>query len=88
MDLGAMFENLLVLSFLRRAAYQNHFLKLHYFRELTGAQKEIDLITEEIDGRKTAYEIKSTKGTIKKFPELGISEYKIISKENAPEFLI
>lgn len=87
-DLGAMFENLVILSFLRHATYHDDFLKLHYYRELTGGQKEIDLITEDINGNKAAFEIKYTKGIVTNFPELGISEYKIISRENAPEFLI
>lgn len=87
-DLGAVFENLIVMGVLRQTIYQRNNNKLHYFREISGHQKEIDLIVETPQGKKTGYEIKLTGGKPNKFPELQIAEYGIISEENAPDFLI
>ncbi len=87
-DAGAVFENLIIASFLRQIYYRRNSHKLYFYREIAGARKEIDLITETPAGIKTGYEIKSSEGEINKFPELGISGYKIISKENAPAFLV
>jgi len=88
LDLGAMFENLIILGFLRKISYEKEYKKLYFFRNLYGSQKEIDLITEDIKGVKTGFEIKYQGGLTNKFPELGISRYHVISRENAPEFLV
>lgn len=87
-DLGAVFENLIVMGVLRQSVYQRNNNKLHYFREISGSQKEIDLIVEVPKGAKTGYEIKLNGGKPNMFPELQITEYGTISKENAPDFLI
>lgn len=86
-DLGAMFENLIILGALRQNHYTGTFSKLYYYRDITGAQKEIDLIIEDIRGRRRAFEIKYHKGKINKFDGLEIEKYGLISAENAPEFL-
>ncbi len=87
-DLGAIFENLIVMGALRQTFYQRNNNKLLYYREIAGAQKEIDLIIESPEGKKTGHEIKFNGGKINKFPELGISGYKVVSRENAANFLI
>ena len=87
-DKGAVFENLIVASFLRRVYYNRSHNKLYFYREIAGAQKEIDLIVETPRGVKTGYEIKYSGGEINKFPELKIDHYKIINKETAPLFLV
>ncbi len=87
-DLGAVFENLIVMGFLRQAFYQRNNNKLFYFREIAGKQKEIDLILESPIGRKLAYEIKFNGGNSNQFPDLGISSYETLSRENAPKCLV
>lgn len=86
-DLGAMFENLVVMGAFRQSIYSMNFDKLYYYRDLTGAQKEIDLIIENLTGNITGFEIKYNGGTANKFPELNISKYETISKENVSMFL-
>lgn len=87
-DLGAVFENLIVMGVLRQTIYQKNNNKLHYFREISGSQKEIDLIIETPQGTRNGYEIKLNDGKPNTFPELQIADYGTISKENAPDFLI
>jgi uncharacterized protein len=87
-DLRAVFENLIVMGFLRQAFYQKNNNKLFYFREIAGKQKEIDLILESPIGSKLAYEIKFNGGNSNQFPDLGISSYETLSRENAPKCLV
>lgn len=87
LDKGALFENLIVLGVLRQNQYAGNFNKLYYYRDLTGSRKEIDLITENIEGERKAFEIKYSQGKINKFTGLEIEKYGIINKDNAPEFL-
>ena len=87
-DLGAVFENLVVMGAWRQINYQRNNNKLHYFREISGSRKEIDLIIETPDGKKTGHEIKMNNGKVNEFPELKIEKYDIISQETAPDFLI
>jgi len=87
-DLGAVFENLIIMGVLRQNIYERNNNKIYYFREISGSQKEIDLIIETPQGSKTGYEIKLHGGKPNIFPELQIAEYGTISKENAPDFLI
>jgi len=86
-DLGAIFENLITIGSLRKVFYQRNNNRLYYYREIGGAQKEIDLIIETPEGKKTGHEIKFNGGKINKFPELGIGGYKVVSQENAVNFL-
>lgn len=87
-DLGAVFENLIVMGFLRQTFYQRNNNKLFYFREIAGKQKEIDLIIESPIGSKFAYEVKYNGGNSKQFPDLGISSYETLSRDNAPKYLV
>lgn len=87
-DLGTVFENLIVLGVLRQTFYQRNNNKLYYYREINRTQKEIDLIVATPEAKKSGYEIKFNGGKINKFPELGISGYKVVSRENAANFLI
>ncbi len=87
-DSGAVFENLVVMGALRQANYRRNNDKLHYYREISGSQKEIDLIIEKPDGKKTGYEIKIGGGIPNEFPELKINSYNTISSETASDFLI
>lgn len=87
-DLGAVFENLVVLGVLRQTFYQRNNNKLYYYREINNPQKEMDLIVEIPAGKKSGYEIKFSGGKINKFPELRLDGYGIVSQENAIDFLI
>ncbi len=87
-DFGAVFENMIILGALRQTYYQKNNNKLFYFREIAGAQKEIDLIIETPKGIKSGYEIKFSDGKINKFPDLKIDNYEVVSQENAAEFLV
>lgn len=86
-DLGAVFENLVVLGTLRQTFFQRNNNKLYYYREINRTQKEIDLIIETPEGEKNGYEIKFNGGKINKFPELQLDGYGTISQENAVDFL-
>ncbi len=87
-DLGAVFENLIVVGALRQISYQRNNKRLFYFREIGGAQKEIDLIIETAAGEKSGYEIKYSGRELNKFPELGIVRYQTVSRYNAVDFLV
>ncbi len=87
-DLGAIFENLIVMGVLRQTFYRRSNNKLFYYREISGTQKEIDLIVETSEGIKTGHEIKFRGGKVNRFQELEIKNYKIVSQENALDFLI
>ena len=87
-DLGAVFENLIVMGNLRQIQYRKNNNKLFYYREIAGRQKEIDLIIETPQGERNAFEVKYSGGQVNKFPELGISNFEIISRENAAGFLV
>ena len=76
------------MSALRQTFYQRNNNKLFYFRDISGKQKEIDLIIESPDSGKVAYEIKLSGGKSNQFPELEIGTYEILSKENAVDLLI
>jgi predicted AAA+ superfamily ATPase len=87
-DIGAVFENLIVMGAFRQTFYQRNNNKLFYFRDISGKQREIDLIIESPDSAKIAYEIKLKSGKSNQFPELDIGTYEILSKENAPNLLV
>lgn len=86
-DLGALFENLVVMGAWRQIHYRRTNQKLFYFRQLGGSQREIDLIIQSPEGEKTAVEIKYSSGQIHRFPELDIAEYRLVTKLSSPPFL-
>jgi len=88
LDLGAMFENLIVAGFTRQNSYQSGFNKLYFYREIAGRQKEIDLIRENLQGEKEGFEIKYQGEGVNYFEGLGIKKYSLISAANAAEFLV
>lgn len=87
-DFGALFENLIVSGAMRKNNYNRVNDRLFFFREIRGAQKELDLIIESIHGVKLGFEIKYDKGIINRFSDLKINRYGLISKKNAAEFLV
>lgn len=87
-DLGAVFENLIIIGALRQTVYSRNNNKLLFFREIGGAQNEMDLIIETPSGDRNALEIKFTGGRINRFPDLDFKSYGLVSRENAAEFLI
>ena len=87
-DLGAVFENLIIMGVLRQMEYRKTHNKLYYYRELAGAQKEIDLIIETPKGIKTGYEIKYRNGQINKLVDLDIDQYHLIAHDNLANFLV
>lgn len=87
-DFGAVFENLVVMGVVRQNLYRRHQNKLYYFREIAGSQKEIDLIVEESNGRRSGFEIKYARGTIHTMDSLEISKFEMIDKTNAVEWMV
>lgn len=88
-DLGAVFENLVVMGALRQRLYQRDQSKLFYFRQIGGGEKEIDLILEETSGKRTGFEIKySSRGNIHHVSDLGLTGIQLVSQDRATEFLI
>lgn len=87
-DLGACFENLLVMGAVRQSVYGRSQDKLYFFREARGAQKEIDLVVESPDGRRTGFEFKYKEGKINRLPGLSISKFELINLDNCARLLI
>lgn len=87
-DLGACFENLLVMGAVRQSVYGHSQDKLYFFREVRGAQKEIDLVVESPDGRRTGFEFKYKGGKINRLPGLNISKFELINLDNCARLLI
>lgn len=87
-DLGAVFENLMVMGAFRKSIYGRTNEKFYFFRDIAGAQKEIDLIIENPGGKRTGYEFKYKGGKINNLSDLGISEFELINNENASDLLI
>lgn len=86
-DLGACFENLVVMGALRQTLYQNTNQKLYFFREIGGSQKEIDLIVEDVDGKRVGYEIKYHNGKVNRLDDLNLTQFVLINHENASTYL-
>ena len=88
-DIGALWENLMIIERIKRNAYHQIFSNNYFWR--TYNQKEIDLI-EERDGKLFAFEFKW--GDDKKKPPHEFldayenSEFKVIDKDNYLDFLI
>mgnify|MGYP001611217248 FL=1 len=87
-DLGASFENVAVMGVVRQSEYQKNNNKFFFFREIAGAQKEVDLIIETPAGERRALEIKYKGGAITKFDDLGILKFDLVTQENVFEYLI
>lgn len=87
-DLGACFENLLIMGAVRQSVYGRSQDKLYFFREARGAQKEIDLVVESPDGRRTGFEFKYKEGKINRLSELNISQFELINLDNCARLLI
>jgi predicted AAA+ superfamily ATPase len=84
-DIGALWENFLIMERLKRNEYKKHFCAQYFWRTYTGA--ELDYI-EEYDGKLYGYEIKWNKRA--KAPESWTQTYKAhfscINKYNFTEF--
>lgn len=87
-DVGAMFENLVVMGAYRQSIYRRNQNKFYFFREIAGAQKEVDLIVESLDGKRQGYEIKYSEGKINNLQGLNIDNFHLINQANASEFLV
>ncbi len=85
-DVGALWENFLILERLKRNEYQKHFCSSYFWRTYTGA--ELDYI-EEYNGELHGYEFKWSKAA--KAPENWTqaynSEYSCINKGNFIDFV-
>jgi len=81
-DLGALWENFVVMELMKRYQYQRQYASFYFWR--TYDQKELDLVIDE-NGRLSGYEIKWRDDTAK-IPQLWIETYKglagVITKEN------
>jgi len=81
-DLGALWENFVVMELMKRYEYQRQYASFYFWR--TYDQKELDLVIDE-NGRLSGYEIKWRDDTAK-IPQLWIETYKgpaeVITKEN------
>lgn len=91
-DIGAMFENLIVMGFVRQNIYYNLGNKFYYYRQAYGAGREVDLIVETFDGDLHAYEIKYSWGEKAKNSKikqtLPLKSFQIIDKNLAAKYLI
>ncbi len=88
-DLGALWENFLLIERLKKWSYNNIFANRFFWR--TYDQKEIDYI-EEREGKLFAYEFKWGKGTspaptdfLKTYPN---AEFKLINQSNYFDFVV
>ena len=86
-DIGALWENFLILERLKRNEYQQHFCAKYFWRTYTGA--ELDYV-EENEGQLYGYEIKYQK--TKKAPQTWLDtyngKYSCINKDNFWEFIL
>ncbi|MCC6221647.1 MAG: ATP-binding protein [Deltaproteobacteria bacterium] len=87
-DVGALWENFIVVEKLKINEYQRQFLNFYYWR--TYAQEEIDLVSEG-DGKLSAFEIKYSASKAK-FPNTFKNAYPtsslhVINKNNYLDFL-
>ncbi len=90
-DVGALWENYVIVERLKRASYNDSFSRHWFWR--TQQQKEIDLIEEE-DGRMLAFEFKwnARKANVKA-PEAFVKAYpdclfQVITPDNVEDFLL
>lgn len=89
MDMGALWENLMVSERVKRNMYGGSFAQLYFWR--THDQKEIDLIEEE-DGMIRAFEFKWNPRAKSRVPEQFIksyspTEFTVISSDNFWDFV-
>lgn len=88
-DVGALWENFIVIERLKKRSYQNIYSNWYFWRTYT--QQEIDLV-EEKDGKLIAYECKWSskkqakppKEWLESYPE---AEFKVITPENYLDFI-
>lgn len=85
-DLGALWENFLIMERLKRNEYQKHFCSQYFWRTYTGA--ELDYI-EEYNGKLYGYELKwsKTAKAPESWTETYNSEYFCINKDNFIDFV-
>ncbi len=88
-DVGALFENYLILERIKKNHYSKQFVNHYFWR--THSQQEIDLI-EEKDGKLFAYEFKWNANKKPKLPSKFKKHYenvdfKVITKENYHRFI-
>ncbi len=88
-DVGALWENFLVLERRKKIAYQRLYGNTYYWRTYSGA--ELDYV-EERDGRLLGYEFKWKKGKARPpatwldtYPE---SSFSVVNRENFVEFVV
>ena len=86
-DIGALWENFLIIERLKRNGYLKHYCSTYFWRTYTGA--ELDYI-EEYNGKLYGYEFKWSRKQLKA-PKSWISEYKgefeCVNKDNFINFV-
>ena len=82
-DVGALWENFLIMERLKRNEYQKHFCSKYFWRTYTGA--ELDY-TEEYNGKLHGYEFKWQKTTTA--PKTWQGSFQNINKENFLDFIL
>jgi hypothetical protein len=88
-DVGALWENLMMVERRKRHAYSGKFVQQYFWRTIK--QQEIDLI-EECDGQISAFEYKWKAGKVARLP-LPFSEaypdatFQTITPDNYQEFV-
>lgn len=87
-DVGALFENIIIMGALRQRLYRRHEEKLYYFRQIGGGEREVDLIIEETDGSRQGYDMKYSGGKIRHITDLGINQIHIVRKVDAAVWLV
>lgn len=88
-DIGALWENFIVIERLKKRSYQNIYCNWYFWR--TYAQQEVDLV-EEKDGKLIAYEckwsskkqVRPPKEWLEAYPEAG---FKVVTPENYLDFI-
>lgn len=88
-DIGALWENFLIIERIKFNDYNNHFTNSYFWRTYSGS--ELDFI-EENSGKLTGYEFKYSSRKKAKVPKLWIETYKnstfqVVNRENYFNFI-
>lgn len=87
-DVGALFENIIIMGALRQRMYRRHEEKLYYFRQIGGGERELDLIIEQPDGTRNGFDMKYSGGKTRHVPDLEINEIHLVRKSEAAAWLV
>lgn len=87
-DAGNLFENLVVMGFLRRNTYDRNNNSLFYYRDYSRKEKEIDIIMKKPTGEIYGYEIKTGHRRRGFFPQVHLDSTHLVTRDTSPQFLV